>query len=96
MEIQVDPCRTAWSAGHSKPHEDEPGSVGHSLVRWSAAGGALGSVGMTERTEARWAQLRVRKTWPLSGSWDPGRSWRTKLVCHFRPELPVSLREAST
>ena len=37
-----------------------------------------------------------RKTWPLSGSWDPGRSWWAKLICHFRPYLPVSLREALT
>ena len=53
-------------------------------------------MGMPERTEARWAQPRVRKTWPLSGSWDLGRSWWTKFVCRFRPELPISLREAST
>lgn len=53
-------------------------------------------MGMTERTEARWAQPRVRKTWLLSGSRDPGRSWWTKFVCHFRTELPISLREAST
>ena len=49
-----------------------------------------------ERTGASWAQPRVRKTWPLSGSWDPGRSRWTRLICHFRPDLPVSLREAST